>query len=403
MTQTSRSPALHDPAQVASAMRLLAEATDRRAFFTTLQEAMSRLLPETRVDILANEPHNGDYVLLSSGGEANALLPPGRRTAAGFAEWLGAQGYAAVSTLPLAGAGRHLGWLLLARRSTPFEPDTIAMAGQFAAMIALRLLYDQNRDDLADRDTYSALLEQRLREAEAIRQRAMLAAGAAHDIGNLFASVLGYIELLDQSAPATIQPDLRAIRRAAGDGQQLIRRLLALNTSRATMSHIPITLMPTVIRDAIKLTQPFWDTRANITVRTTLSPVPPVRGNAVELREVLINLIMNALSAMPNGGVLTMRSFVGGEHVFVAVTDTGEGIAVEHHGAIFQPFVSTRADGSGLGLSVSRTIVESYGGTLTVESALGEGATFTLALPAVRSLDTLHETQPHINHTCAAL
>jgi signal transduction histidine kinase len=402
MTSTSRVHALYDPAEIASAMRLLAEPTDRRAFFATLCELLPRLLPGTRADVLANEAHEGDYLLLTTGGEPGTP-PPAKRTAAGFAEWLGSQGYGIVSTLPLTGAGRHLGWLLLARRYLPFEPEALALAGQLAATIALRLLYDQCRADLAERDTYSALLEQRLRESEAMRQRATLAAGAAHDIGNLFASVLGYVELLEQNAPAVLRPDLQAIARASGDGQQLIRRLLAIDTPRPAMSPAPVVLMPTVIRDAIKLTQPFLEARPDIVLRTTLAPVPPVRGNSVELREVLMNLILNAITAMPKGGVLTVRSFVAGEHVLVAIGDTGEGIATEYHGTIFQPFVTTRQGGSGLGLSVSRAIVESYGGTLTVESVPGEGATFTLTLPAVRSLDTLHETQPPLYQACAAM
>jgi signal transduction histidine kinase len=402
MTSTSRSQTFYDPTDIASAMRLLAEPIDRRAFFATLRGLLPRLLPDTRVEVLAHEPHDGDFVLLSTSDEASGL-PSGKHTASSFAEWLGSQGYGMVSTLPLTGAGQHLGWLLLSRRYLPFETEAIGLAGQLAAMIALRLLYDRCRDDLAERDTYSALLEQRLRDGEKMRQRAMLAAGAAHDIGNLFASVLGYVELLEQSAPAMLRPDLQAIARASGDGQQLIRRLLALDMPRPTMLPTPVVLMPTVIRDAIKLTQPFLEARPDITVRTMLAPVPPVRGNSVELREVLINLILNAIAAMPDGGTLTMRSFVAGEHVLVAIGDTGQGIAVEHHSTIFQPFVTSRQDGSGLGLSVSRTIVESYGGTLTVESVLGEGATFTLTLPAVRSLDTLHESQPPLYQACAAM
>jgi signal transduction histidine kinase len=402
MTSTSRSQIFYDYADIASAMRLLAEPTDRRAFFARLREFLPRLLPSTRADVLAHEPYDGDQILLTTGDDTSTP-PPGKRTAGSFAEWLGSQGYSMISTLPLTGASQHLGWLLLSRRYLPFEPEAIAIAGQFAATIALRLLYDQCRADLAERDTYSALLEQRLRESEAMRQRATMAAGAAHDIGNLFASVLGYVELIEQTAPAMLRSDLQAIARASGDGQQLIRRLLALDTPRPTMLPTPIVLMPTVIRDAIKLTQPFLEARPDIAVRTTLAAVPPVRGNSVELREVLLNLILNAIAAMTEGGTLTVRSFVAGEHVLVAISDTGEGIAVEHHSAIFQPFVSTREDGSGLGLSVSRTIVESYGGTLTVESIPGEGATFTVTLPAVRSLDTLHEVQPPLYQACAAM
>jgi signal transduction histidine kinase len=400
MISTSRSQTVYDPADIASAMRLLAEPADRRVFFATLRELLPRLLPDTRVDVLAHEPDAGDHVLLTTGDETR--VPPVTRTASSFAEWLGSQGYGSVSRLPLTGAGQHLGWLLLSRRYLPFEPEVTALAGQLAATIALRLLYDQCRADVAERDTYSALLEQRLRESEAMRQRATLAAGAAHDIGNLLASVQGYVELLEQSAPAMLRADLQAIGRASGDGQQLIRRLLTLDTPRPAMLPTPVVLMPTVIRDAIKLTQPFLEARPDIAVRTTLAPVPPVRGNSVELREVLINLILNAIAAMPEGGTLTVRSFVAGEHVLVAIADTGEGIATEYHSTIFRPFTTTRQDGSGLGLSVSRAIVEGYGGTLTVESVPGEGATFTLTLPAVRSLDTLHESQP-LYHACAAM
>jgi len=88
---------------------------------------------------------------------------------------------------------------------------------------------------------------------------------------------------------------------------------------------------------------------------------------------------------MPSGGRLTLRGFAVDERVILEVIDTGRGIAREHQAAIFQPFTSTREGGHGLGLSVSRAIVEGYGGTLTIRSAPGQGATFALALPAARA------------------
>jgi len=94
-------------------------------------------------------------------------------------------------------------------------------------------------------------------------------------------------------------------------------------------------------------------------------------------------LIMNAVTAMPAGGLITIHCFRAGHHAAISVTDTGQGIARELHSTIFQPLITTRADGGGLGLSVSRMIVEGYGGTLTVESAPGQGATFKITLPAV--------------------
>lgn len=382
-----------DPASIASVLRLLAEAPDSRAFFATLRSALPRLLPATRIDLLASEREDGDQVLFSSGGESDA--PPSHRrfTAAAFADWLRGQGYCSVSTLPVTGAGQHRGWLLLARRREPFDPDALALAGQLAALIALRLLYDQCRTDLAARDEYAALLEQRLHEVEEVRLRAMLAAGAAHDIGNLFAAVLGHAQLMQQNAPSLLQPDLRTIERAARDGHYLLRRVLALRAPMPAAPATPIALLPTIIHDAINLTRPFWERRPEIVIQTALAPVPAVRGHATELREVLINLIMNALAAMPDGGTLALRSHAIGDRVLVEVADTGSGIAQEHRGAIFQPLMTTRESGSGLGLSVSRTIVEGYGGTLTVDSAPGQGTTFTLSLPALRSHNVLHEAQ----------
>src|SRR5262245_54821213 len=138
MTTGSRTHSSHDPADVASLLRLLAEAPESRSFFATLRRALPRLLPATRVDLLASNWSGGAYRSLASGvgGE-----PPVEaiHSAASFAEWLGDQGYAGISTLPLSGAGQHLGWLMLARRRDPPASGALALAGQLAALIALRL------------------------------------------------------------------------------------------------------------------------------------------------------------------------------------------------------------------------------------------------------------------------
>jgi signal transduction histidine kinase len=156
--------------------------------------------------------------------------PPDEATvsAVAFAAWLcEIADYPVIATLPLSGAGQHQGWLVLARRRGLIEPAVLASAGQLAALLALRLLYDESQGDLAARDQQAALLERRLREHEHARLRATLAVGAAHDIGNLFASVMGYAQLLQHTAPANLQRDLQAILLAASDGHVLLRRMLA--------------------------------------------------------------------------------------------------------------------------------------------------------------------------------
>jgi signal transduction histidine kinase len=94
---------------------------------------------------------------------------------------------------------------------------------------------------------------------------------------------------------------------------------------------------------------------------------------------------------MPEGGTLTVRTYSVNERVVVEISDTGVGIAPAHQNAIFHPFVTSRKGGSGLGLSVSRAIIERYGGTISVSSIPGRGATFSISLPGVRSADVLPE------------
>jgi len=211
---------------VTSLLRLLVEAADSRAFFATLRRALPRVLPATRVDLLARDWNGGAHMGLAGPSSA---APPDEATisAATFAAWLCEADYPVIATLPLSGAGQHLGWLVLSRRRGLLDPLVQASAGQLAALIALRLLYDQSRDDLIARDQQAALLERRLREHEHARLRATLAVGAAHDIGNLFASVMGYAQILQHDAPDELQRDLRAILLAASDGHFLLRRMLA--------------------------------------------------------------------------------------------------------------------------------------------------------------------------------
>ena len=378
MLESSPHPA-PDASDVAALLRLLAESTDQRSFFATLRRSLPGLLPATRVDLLAP----GGMSILLVGEPAASPPAAALRSATAFAEWLVGLGYAAASTVPLASAGQRFGWMALGRRHEPLSEGELALAGQLAALIALRLLYDQTRDDLAERDEQVAHLERRLREHEEVRLGATLAVGAAHDIGNLFASIAGHAQLLQRAAPPALQRDLGTILQAAGDGHFLLRRMIAVRPPASASGDTPAVAVPAVIQEALGLTRPFWESRPEIAIRTALGQTPPVRAYAPEVREVLINLIINAIGAMPNGGALTLRSFAAGSRVVVEVSDTGRGIAREQQQAIFQPFATTRG-GAGLGLSVSRAIVEGYGGTLTVQSTPGQGATFALALPAAR-------------------
>jgi signal transduction histidine kinase len=111
--------------------------------------------------------------------------------------------------------------------------------------------------------------------------------------------------------------------------------------------------------------------------------LPPIRGNQDNLQQVFLNLFINALQAMPDEGTLYVRAFVENESLKVIVRDTGVGIPKDHINNIFDPFFTTKeiGKGTGLGLSVSYGIIQKHQGTISVESEVGKGTTFTIVLP----------------------
>lgn len=387
------------PLEMTAVLRQIADATDMAMLAGVLDEVAARLLPATRVDIFTGVDQSERLVLTC--GEQNGASPPPIRGLPVFLAWLQRSGYDATATVPLTVAGRHQGRLVLARRRAGIPRDTLEIAEQIAPAIGLRLFSDRLLAELAERDDRLKTAEQRLRDVEEVRLRATLAAGAAHDVGNLFASVLGHAQLLQQEAPPALQGDLKTIEQAARDGHHLLRRMLSTRTTTAPSGvTASLALLPTLVHDALRLTQPFWELRRSVTVKIALAPVPPVRGHPAELREVLVNLILNGVTAMPEGGTLTVRTYSAGERAIVEISDTGNGIAPAHQGAIFQPLVTSRESGIGLGLSVSRALIESYGGTLSVTSTPGHGATFSVSLPVARGADMVPEPPPVLR--CAA-
>ena len=116
-------------------------------------------------------------------------------------------------------------------------------------------------------------------------------------------------------------------------------------------------------------------------MRTALSPVPRILGDAAELREVFTNLILNAVDAMPEGGMLKISSSHQGSCVLVEVSDTGVGIPPENIAKIFEPFFTTKASGTGLGLSVAHDIIKDHNGTIDVQSTPEHGTRFILSFP----------------------
>jgi len=227
---------------------------------------------------------------------------------------------------------------------------------------------------------------------ERLRALGQLASGIAHDFNNSLSMIIGFTELLLTTPslidePDTLRSNLHLIHSAAQDAANVVSRLREFSRPSAESDALPPVQVNDLIAQAISLTQPRWRDQAQASGRTIrvvseLRQVPHVAGREGELREVLTNLIINAVDAMPSGGTLSLRTALVGERVTVEVSDTGTGMLAEVREQIFDPFFTTKGElGTGLGLAMVKGIVARHNGEIEVESEPGQGTTFRIYLP----------------------
>jgi signal transduction histidine kinase len=211
-----------------------------------------------------------------------------------------------------------------------------------------------------------------------------MGAGITHEVRNLMTGIRGFAQVgLKKAAD---RPQLLELFRMIEAETARSLELLAgfLDYARPAVQPKGRLDIGTVIADAVKLVRHELQLHhVQITVDVA-EGLPIVQGSASKLQQVLLNLALNAMQAMPGGGRILVKATADGESLVVSVKDTGSGLSDAIQGSIFEPFVTTKAPGkgTGLGLFVSRGIVREHGGDLTVESQPGEGATFVIRLPA---------------------
>jgi signal transduction histidine kinase/ActR/RegA family two-component response regulator len=216
-----------------------------------------------------------------------------------------------------------------------------------------------------------------------------LASGVAHDFNNTLAGILGRAQLLlGTKDPERIEAGLKLIIKTAKDGAKTIKRIQDFARQRRDHDFQPVTV-DQLLLDVREITRPRWKSRAesegvHISLELQLgSDEARVMGDESELREVLVNLVFNAVDAMPQGGTLTLSTREAAGKVEIAVADTGTGMAEEVRSRVFDPFFTTKGKaGMGLGLAVSYGIIRRHEGGIEVESELGRGTTFRIKLPA---------------------
>lgn len=240
--------------------------------------------------------------------------------------------------------------------------------------------------DITDRKQ----MEEELLRSEKLKSIGTITAGVAHEFNNILAVISGNIELL-----ATQYKDhlglidrLQTIKSATDDGAGITKRMLQFTKIEEGLPGFKPLDIEDIIEQAIGFTMPRWKNMAQSNAinyhidREGIKEVPKVLGNCIELRGMFINIIYNALDAMPDGGCISFRTWSKDNAIFVSISDTGTGMSKDVIKKIFDPFFTTRSPkGTGLGMSIAYGIMIRHGGKIKVDSEIGKGSTFILQLP----------------------
>ncbi len=223
-------------------------------------------------------------------------------------------------------------------------------------------------------------MEEQIAHSEKLASIGRLAAGIAHEIGNPMTSIFSFVQILreeedDPFKKESLDTIYFHVNRVSGILKQLsgFSKMPAGDAKECNINEL--------VETSMNLIQ--YDKKAkSISMVKNLYPVlPTVIADGNQLSQVFVNLILNAVDAMPEGGTLTVTTGVRDSKIYIEFKDTGTGISNEDIAKIFDPFYTTKEKGTGLGLAVSYNIIKKIGGTITVDSNLGSGTTFIITLP----------------------
>ncbi|HZE68741.1 MAG TPA: ATP-binding protein [Pyrinomonadaceae bacterium] len=263
-----------------------------------------------------------------------------------------------------------------------------ARANQLLANSQQKLTRDRLRACLERIAAAHAEHEQKREQAvhaEKMAALGELSFGVAHNVNNTLTGILGRAQLLMRTHdPEKITSGIEMIIKSAEDGAQIIRRIQDFARRQPSREFQTVSVAQ-LMKDVCEMSRPRWEARENgpqIRVSLFADCTSSVMGDPVELREVLVNMIYNAIDAMPGGGEIRMSAQESGGRVLLSISDNGTGMSQEVKSRLFDPFFTTKGRaGTGMGLAVSFGIIRRHSGSIEVESEPGRGTTFRISLP----------------------
>jgi signal transduction histidine kinase len=236
--------------------------------------------------------------------------------------------------------------------------------------------------------------QQQVLQQERLRALGQMASGVAHDFNNALSAIMGYTDLLLVNPkylndPVKSRDCLQRIKAAAQNAGEVVSRLREFYRPRDETEEFHPVDLNQLVRGTVILTRPRWQALArahncSIDLVSNLTQTPAIAGNEAQLRDMLINLIFNAVDAMPSGGSLSLNTRHEGGQVVLQVDDTGTGMTEEVRRRCLEPWFTTKGDqGTGLGLAMVYGIVQRHGGVIDIKSKVGKGTNFTISLPAL--------------------
>lgn len=284
--------------------------------------------------------------------------------------------------VPLLIKDRVIGMITIDRNEVrPYTAEEVELAQAFAGQAAVAIENARLYDDVQQRMKQLQAAQLQLVQSSRLAAIGELAAGVAHELNNPLTSVLGFAELLAERDGLTPEDrrDLETIIAEAYRARDIVRGLLDFaRHGRSMRMRIDVNLL---LQQTLAVIRHHLEQSGVVIAEAYAPDLPFLFLDEGKMKQVALNLITNAAQAMPDGGTLHIRTARRGDGVAITVADTGSGIPLADQERIFDPFFTTKPNGTGLGLAVSLGIVQEHGGRITVESATGQGSTFTVWLP----------------------